>query len=346
VPSAIAGGEGSLRVSVIELTGRRTEFLFNQTDTIEFVKSRIHQKLGVPPDQQRIVFAGMQLEDTRTLEDYNVQSGSVFHLILRLRGGKPVVLFYPPSIGALRDVKSFDVSTTVSLRKGCTFTTVLPRVPVNSTDGGINSICWNGIVERSSNSEESAVVSVGCRRHAYLFWEFSNGHDIGIGEPESISSLIGVNSVIKHIDSAYLLEGMDEYEEWCDVMLKTLGLGERERDDFATFWAGNVMEAGGVVVARVVPENELKECANLVVKARKSDEGKEEIPVVVRRVYVTMIVTKALSGELYDQRDKLRRCKCGTTSLELPEELQASFPIKRDPTVMTVIEWGGILINM
>ncbi|CAJ1960937.1 unnamed protein product [Cylindrotheca closterium] len=78
---------GGMQLFVKTLTGKTVSIEVEEGESIEDVKAKISEKEGIPPEQQRLIFGGQQLQDSKTLDDYDVGDDATLHLVLRLRGG-------------------------------------------------------------------------------------------------------------------------------------------------------------------------------------------------------------------------------------------------------------------
>ncbi|THH06626.1 hypothetical protein EW145_g3960 [Phellinidium pouzarii] len=76
-----------MRIKVKTLTGKEIELDIDEADQISRIKEKVEEQSGVPPQQQRLIYRGRQMQDDKTAQEVNVMPGDVLHLVLALRGG-------------------------------------------------------------------------------------------------------------------------------------------------------------------------------------------------------------------------------------------------------------------
>eukprot|EP01105_Mastigella_eilhardi_P020127 TRINITY_DN4776_c0_g1_i1.p2 TRINITY_DN4776_c0_g1~~TRINITY_DN4776_c0_g1_i1.p2 ORF type:complete len:126 (-),score=35.38 TRINITY_DN4776_c0_g1_i1:94-471(-) len=113
-----------MQIFVRALTGKTITLPVAADMSVYLVKLLICSKEGIPTDQQRIIFDAKQLQDLATLAQYGIGAGSLLYLVLKLRGGKPVILLYP-SLGTTETLH--DVHVSLKLTSGMQLSSLYPK---------------------------------------------------------------------------------------------------------------------------------------------------------------------------------------------------------------------------
>ncbi|KIO32154.1 hypothetical protein M407DRAFT_18959 [Tulasnella calospora MUT 4182] len=338
VPHIHGPGNQTFSIFLRELTGIiRCITDVHPSDNIDRLKIKVEDALGVPVDQQRLIFAGKQLEDDQTLAYYSIQKESTIDFVLRLRGAKPVIYLFPHT--PLR------AKVKLSLVPQWRFSAVYPQPIKGSFKEGASSQSadWNVVAHPSGMmSVEGSPTEV-----AYIFWEAEteSSNDLPDSPPMSRSAspllearhetlrprtgfVPGHTRCSPH-DSVVL--SVHDLPPYLEKALLALGLHTEARTSFITYWLPSFLKHEHLAL-RFVPQVDFEASAPLDIEPK---------PDVVTRVF--MLFEGIPTDRLAEWEEARER---SSADVEMWKGIVGVEDARQgDQNLFRVLEWGGMEVR-
>ncbi|KAL1734521.1 hypothetical protein EV714DRAFT_268658 [Schizophyllum commune] len=308
-------------ITIKTLTGKQVSvFSLIPSMTVKQLKERVAGLDGLPcADEMRFIFAGKQLEDERSLVDYNIQRDAVVHMTERRRGGKPVIYLFAPH--------AVQASVRLHLIEEWSFSAVYPVVPTPEKGQG-QSLEWQ-VETRADGSLRELKTGLDV---AYMFWEAHTNVPMNLSPPASPilghtadvfrPSIAGVSN-----DDSVLLP-VSDITPYLDKSLAALGLHVEARTSFITYWLPDMLKHSHVAL-RFLDQVAYAHAAPLDVAPK---------PDVVTRIFMLFRgVKEAKLGEWEGAQ-----AKAAEPTGMWREVVGVNLRDTLDESLFRVIEWGGM----
>lgn len=251
--------EATMQIFCKLLTGRTATFDVRPDTLIEDVRFIVLAYTGIPMKLQRLIFSGKQLEDGRTLSEYNIKRESTLHLVLRCRGGKPII--------RLRSLNSMIIpNVNVHLDLASNIWNLSSIYPLPSTTDEVSFFAWNNlsvypdgrlVLENKHGKLEANHIYpsiVDENEHRMLFWE----------------ALTNTNTTFFSLEKGLCVPRQD-FSRILNYLLKKMTFSIEDRDDMITYVLPHLDDAdpeckNAYVVFRFLTHDEYSSVAQLSIR--------------------------------------------------------------------------------